>query len=300
MLTSRSVRRNVTLMGGFVKLDSGILDSSLWNNRDVRDVFITALLMASPIEIMEAQDALCVRTLDRLGFTVPPGWYGMVQAAGVGIAARANLSADAGLSALEKLSQPDLDSRTPEHDGRRMVRVTGGYLVLNFMRYRDRDYGAKDRMRRYRERQRGQKETVAEPVTPLTRHVTQAEAEDRGHTIQKKRAVARPEGVPEQAWNDWMQVRKAKRAPLTATAWAAIEREAAKAKVTVAWAVAEMVARNWQSFRAEWIASLPTAQQRGRPGQVTSTQHIPNMPLGHISCICDGCVGYRQRSKPAT
>lgn len=256
--------------------------------------------MASPIEIVEKQDALCVRTLDRLGFTVPPGWYGMVQAAGVGIAARANISADAGLSALEKLSQPDLDSRTPEHDGRRMVRVTGGYLVLNFMRYRDRDYGAKDRMRRYRERQRGQKETVQEHVTPLTRHVTQAEAEDRGHTIQKKRAVARPESVPEQAWNDWMQVRKAKRAPLTATAWAAIEREAAKAKVTVAWAVAEMVARNWQSFRAEWIASLPTAQQRGRPGQVTSTQHIPNMPLGHISCICDGCVGYRQRSKPAT
>jgi hypothetical protein len=37
----------------FVKLDCGILDSSLWPDLYQREVFITALLMAHPIELRE-------------------------------------------------------------------------------------------------------------------------------------------------------------------------------------------------------------------------------------------------------
>src|SRR3990167_930952 len=38
----------------FVKLDCGILDSTLWFDRDARDVFLTALLMAVPYEVRES------------------------------------------------------------------------------------------------------------------------------------------------------------------------------------------------------------------------------------------------------
>ena len=37
----------------FVKLDCGILDSTLWLARPERDIFLTALLMAEPFELRD-------------------------------------------------------------------------------------------------------------------------------------------------------------------------------------------------------------------------------------------------------
>lgn len=138
----------------YVKLDTGILDSTLWVDRESRDVFLTALLMALPHEIEHSTDALSVREIQPIGWTVPAGWYGMVAAAGAGIVRRAGLDPEAGLAALERLCAPDPESRTGDFEGRRLARVNGGFLVLNFMRYRDRDTTAAERMKRYRERQK--------------------------------------------------------------------------------------------------------------------------------------------------
>jgi hypothetical protein len=64
---------------------------------------------------------------------------------------------------------------------------------------------------------------------------------------------AKPEGVSDEVWKDFIDLRKAKRAPLNATALKAIERETAKAGWTLNDAIAESVARGWQSFKAEWV-----------------------------------------------
>lgn len=64
---------------------------------------------------------------------------------------------------------------------------------------------------------------------------------------------AKPEGVSDEVWKDFIDLRKAKRAPLNATALKAIEREAAKAGWTLNDAIAESVARGWQSFKADWV-----------------------------------------------
>ena len=64
---------------------------------------------------------------------------------------------------------------------------------------------------------------------------------------------AKPEGVSDEVWKDYIDLRKAKRAPLNATALKAIEREAAKAGWTLNDAIAESVARGWQSFKADWV-----------------------------------------------
>ncbi|HEY1808876.1 MAG TPA: hypothetical protein VGG42_09955 [Acidobacteriaceae bacterium] len=141
----------------FVKLDCGILDSSLWVNRVQRDLFITALLMAEPYELKEPTDQIAVRSLEKKGFVVPPGWYGFIPAAGTGIVRRAGYQpkeVDVALDALEVLGEPDEDSRSEDFGGRRLVRINGGYLALNYMKWRDFDYGAKDRMRRLRERKK--------------------------------------------------------------------------------------------------------------------------------------------------
>lgn len=136
----------------FVKLDCEMLRSSIWIDRLAREVFITALLMAEPQEFTEPIEQIAVRTLDYTGYVVPPGWYGFVPASGCGIVRYAVVEQDPGMDALERLCSPDPDSRNGEFEGRRMARINGGYLVLSFMRYRDRDYSGADRSRRYRER----------------------------------------------------------------------------------------------------------------------------------------------------
>jgi hypothetical protein len=149
----------------FAKLDVAILDSTLWIDRDARDVFITALLMAMPREYGEAVEQIAVRSLEGTGWSAPPGWYGFVPAAGIGIIARAGCETEEGLVALERLGSPEPDSRSQEFEGRRMIRVDGGYLILNYMKYRDRDHSAADRMRRLRARKKALRD-ASDGVTP--------------------------------------------------------------------------------------------------------------------------------------
>jgi len=60
-----------------------------------------------------------------------------------------------------------------------MIRIDGGFLILNYMKYRDRDYTGAERQRRYRERVKVRNSNaVTQPRNAVTsRSVTQAEAE---------------------------------------------------------------------------------------------------------------------------
>jgi hypothetical protein len=72
--------------------------------------------------------------------------------------------------------------------------------------------------------------------------------------------VARPNGVSEQVWDDFIALRKAKRAPLSATALASIAKEAEKAAMHIEEALTECVTRGWQSFKAEWMKPKTTTK----------------------------------------
>jgi uncharacterized protein YdaU (DUF1376 family) len=74
--------------------------------------------------------------------------------------------------------------------------------------------------------------------------------------VNKRQAVARPDGVLENVWNDFLAMRKAKRSPLTQTALDAIQREADKVPMSLNMALATCCARGWQGFKAEWVAEL--------------------------------------------
>jgi hypothetical protein len=146
-VTEGDILANPTPMR-FVKLDVKIMDSSVWIDMYVRDIFITALLMARPFQLEEPAEQLKVTSLDPTGFIVPPGLYGFIPAAGIGIINRALVPRKEGYRALEVLGSPDEDSRSQEFGGRRLVRIDGGYLVLNLMKYREMNDGA-ERQRRY-------------------------------------------------------------------------------------------------------------------------------------------------------
>ena len=192
----------------FVKLDTGILDSTLWVERECREVFITALLLAEPFELEQNSPQFEIRTLAKTGFEVPPGWYGMVRAAGVGILRRAMVEHEVGMAALEKLGAADPESRSSDFEGRRLVRVDGGFIVLNFMKYRDRDHTAAERAKRYRERKISRRDYV-----PSHRDITQADADAEADSEAKRGGAARASRLTQ----DWQPDEKLK-------AWAVVER----------------------------------------------------------------------------
>lgn len=94
----------------FTKLFQQILESTVWCEPDaVRVVWITML-------------ASCDRN-------------GLVLASVPGLAKRANVDVEVTRDALNRFMSPDPDSRTKEHEGRRIQEVDGGWLLLNHGKY---------------------------------------------------------------------------------------------------------------------------------------------------------------------
>lgn len=77
----------------------------------------------------------------------------------------------------------------------------------------------------------------------------------------------KPAGVSDQVWKDFLEVRKAKKAPLTATGLTRMANEAAKAGWTLEEAIAESVSRGWQSFKAEWVKDKSNGKERNQYGR---------------------------------
>jgi len=76
----------------------------------------------------------------------------------------------------------------------------------------------------------------------------------------KDSKIEKPSGVSDQVWNDFIALRKAKRAPLSATALASIAKEAEKAAMHIEEALTECVTRGWQGFKAEWMKPKTTTK----------------------------------------
>ena len=176
----------------YVKLHASILDSTIWaESHATRITWLTMLAMA-----------------DR---------DGLILARAPGIAARARVTREECETALRCFRSPDPDSRTPDHDGRRIIDTAEGILILNYEVHRDRastEEAAEKhaaRQARYRERvaARAKKRdaknvtsdarvTVSDTVSRDVIEVTHSEAE------QKQSRSEEREGPPP-AWT-WASV----------------------------------------------------------------------------------------------
>jgi hypothetical protein len=99
-------------VAGYTKIFGSLLHSTVWQApAPTRLVWITMLVLA-----------------DR---------DGLVEASVPGLARAANVTLEECEAALAAFMSPDRYSRTPEHDGRRIEEVRGGWRLLNFEYYRD-------------------------------------------------------------------------------------------------------------------------------------------------------------------
>ena len=69
----------------------------------------------------------------------------------------------------------------------------------------------------------------------------------------KKNIYATPDGVSESVWQDFVILRKSKKAAITQTAINGLEREAKKAHLSLEAALRMCCERGWIGFKADWV-----------------------------------------------
>jgi uncharacterized protein YdaU (DUF1376 family) len=84
----------------------------------------------------------------------------------------------------------------------------------------------------------------------------------KNHKPKNTNTVAPPHGVTVGVWQDWLKLRKAKKAAVTQTALDGIQREADKARVSLQTALETCCERGWTGFKAEWMQSQPSQQDK--------------------------------------
>jgi uncharacterized protein YdaU (DUF1376 family) len=82
--------------------------------------------------------------------------------------------------------------------------------------------------------------------------------------------VATPEGVLQSVWDEFIAHRKAKKAKVTDLVIEGIAKEASKAGWSLEDALKETIVRNWQSFKADWVAVKPQMQNKWDVAGITT------------------------------
>lgn len=141
-------------MTGFTKLFSSILDSTIWDEDcATRILWITMLAMVN-------RDSQVLTSVKNLSL-------------------RARLTVNDVNDSLEKLLAPDPESKSREHEGRRIVRIDGGWQILNYEKYRNKRDRA-DYMRKYMRNYRAVNQNGEIKVNPIVSQGKPLLADSRG------------------------------------------------------------------------------------------------------------------------
>lgn len=94
-----------------------------------------------------------------------------------------------------------------------------------------------------------------------------------------------PEGVLQNVWDDFLQLRKGKRSAVTDTVMRGIEKEAQKAGISLNDALEHCCISGWQSFNAEWYANskIKTTKQDGEPSWVKKNREWFESATGRVA-----------------
>lgn len=139
------------------------------------------------------------------------------------------------------------------HNATLIDRVNGGpngwhYAPHGWRKRQYKSDSSTDRVKRFRKRS-----SNGDVTPPETETDTETDNIARKALSGRDRPMECPADVTATAWQDFLKLRKAKRAPITETALSTIRREAGKAGWELQAALEECVARGWQGFKADWV-----------------------------------------------
>ena len=101
-------------------------------------------------------------------------------------------------------------------------------------------------------------QTIPETVTQTREKIEDRKIEEKKETYKERKppnafSIPKPPDVTDQTWNDFVQLRKVKKAPVTETCIQGFRREAEKADITLEAALSVTVLHGWQGFKADWL-----------------------------------------------
>lgn len=194
-----------------------------------------------------------------------------------GLANRARVPVEDARIAIEAFLSVDPDSRTKDFEGRRIEEVDGGWLLLNYAKYRaiQNAETIKESKRKYiTARRKREKEEKAQNVEKSVDNVEVASTQvDIGRDIkevdrelekkEKKRsatlgvaaAVLVDAGFDQGTAEEFIAYKKSAKAPLTSRAWLDHQAEAKKAGWTASKAAEKVMAKGWKGFEAKYVAN---------------------------------------------
>lgn len=138
----------------------------------------------------------------------------------------------------------------------------------------------KNRQDKYRNNDESDAKSDAPSVTKTS---LEKRREEKSTDIKKEKAtgVACPPDVSEQVWNDWLQLRKTKKASVTETVIRGARNEASKIGWTLEQFLVEWCTRGSQGLKAEWLKEkLSVSEQRQNTmSQLTRGMSVPKQPF---------------------
>jgi hypothetical protein len=162
---------------------------------------------------------------------------------------------------------PDKKSRTPTEDGRRLLPLSAGrdwgWVVVNYVHYRQlkREADRREYHRDYWHKRKTQPTQHTQPSQPIAEAKANANEETPKTKTPRKRETPCPDGVTDGTWQDWLTLRKAKRAPVTDTVVKEAATEAKKAGLSLDAFLRVWCARGSQGLQADWLKP----SERGKP-----------------------------------
>lgn len=124
--------------------------------------------------------------------------HGFVEGSKYAIGHQANLTRDETDDAFARLEAPDPDSKTKEMEGRRIVEVDRGWIVVNKSQYRElrtpEQVATAERVRRFRERQQGSEAPL--PVTDVTAGSAPSTSTSNSESVVEGEVQEREAGTP--------------------------------------------------------------------------------------------------------
>jgi uncharacterized protein YdaU (DUF1376 family) len=113
-------------------------------------------------------------------------------------------------------------------------------------------------------------------------HNTLPITQDIEHKTQKKAtSVACPPDVRDQVWNDWIALRKSKKAPITETVVEGARKEAFKLNWPLDKFLVEWCTRGSQGLKADWVKEKQSVseQRQNTMAQLTRGASVPKQPF---------------------
>lgn len=225
------------------------------------------------------------------------------------VAEEVGLTVEQVRAVLDDLEAPDEESRSPEEGGRRIVRLDDhrawGWRVVNYAKYRaiknedDRREANRLAVAKHRAKKASSSPVIAGNAKSSLSAQAEAEADTEAKAIQHPPAPAapppqalesvkpkrkpaappleRPEEVGQQTWDDWLALRRAKRAPVTQTVLNGAALEASKAGLSLEEFLRVWCRRGSQGLEAAWLK--PEERGHGRPPDDRKSRQLQTAAL---------------------